>query len=476
MVLIALFAQILPLDEQVYEMLTRLEVRGIFVKLPDTRPYTLSQLEESFQWDVEVSPRDQFDLVALGFISAPQVNRRWAPVLRLQADDASFFLGGTVMASYRYSDTLHMLRAGPEIRYQGSIGPVGFFATHRVTFAPSWPDTVFDAKSWRGDERPVFAEIPDARLDLDLFPWLHLQAGRSQMHMGPVPNGGLILSTEPWGIDHAAYTLKWNGVSFTTLFSWLQSDKRMVLHRFEYVAPRWKLGLTEVVISNDSNDIFPYLAAPVAFYYFMQWNKRQDENILWGADASVILSPFRIYTELLVDDFAYEPATGPNKIGATLGGEWISILKSDVDLRIDYTAITKWTYAQRFDNQNYTFRGRLLGDDLGPDADRGRLVLSWRALPRLSFEALGFFERHGEGDVWRDIADDSANTPEEYHPPFPSGVVEGHLGGELDVKFRLIGRSYLSLSGGIQRVSNIGHVEDSTAFRPFLQTDLYWEF
>lgn len=471
-----MFAQILPFDGDVYEVLSRLEVKGVFVRLPDTRPYTLQQLEECFVWDAEVSLADEFDLVAIGLGTFPKVNKRWAPALRLKSDDASFFLGGAAMVSYRYWDTLHMFRAGPEVIYYGSIGPVGFFATHRLTYASNWPDTVFDAKSWRGDERPVFAEIPDARLDFDPFPWIHIQAGRSQMHMGPVPDGGLLLSTEPWGIDHAAYTLKWKGASFTTLFSWLQSDKRMVLHRFEYVSSHWKLGLSEVVISNDSNDVLPYVFAPVALYYFMQWNKRQDENILWGADASVILPPFRIYTELLVDDFAYEPATSPNKIGATIGGEWFSIFATEADIRLDYTAITKWTYAQRYDNQNYTFRGRILGDDLGPDADRGRLVLSWRTLPRLGFEAAGFFERHGEGDVWRDIADDSADTPEEYHPPFPSGVVENHLGGELDIKVRLIGRSWISISGTIERVTNIGHVEDSTAVLPCLQTVLYWEF
>ncbi|TET22911.1 MAG: hypothetical protein E3J71_04835 [Candidatus Stahlbacteria bacterium] len=439
--------------------------------MPDTRPYTRQEIVDGFNPQAELSRADSFDLQRFGFL--PGVSAaRWAPALALSADDASFELGGVLRTSYRLPDTL---RAGPDIRFEGSIGPASFFATHRLTYAYNWPDTVFDAKSWRGDERPVFAEIPDARLDFD-FNWLHLQAGRSQLHLGPVPAGGLFLSTEPWGLDHAAYSLKWKGVRFTSLFAWLQSDKRMVVHRFEYVAPRWKLGFSEAVVSSDTNDILPYLFAPAAFYYFMQWNKRQDENILWGVDASVLFPPVRFYTELLVDDFAYEPATGPNKIGGTIGGEWVSILSSEVDLRADYTAISKWTYAQRGSAQNYTFRGCILGDDLGPDADRSRLTVSWRIIPRISIEGLFFYERHGEGDVWHDFADDGAHDRETYHPPFPSGIVEHHLGIEGEVKLRLVGRSFLSFIARAEQISNLDHQEGSEEFRAVIQTDLYWEF
>lgn len=443
------------------------------VGLPDTRPYTWKDIERAIPAETsrELSPVDVFDL---NRIIAPTPDCPWAPALKLEGEGASFYLGGAVRASYRYADSV---RAGPEIRYYGNIGPASFFAIHRATYAPRW-DTVFDARSWRGDERPVFAEIPDARLDIDIFEWLGIQAGRSQIELGPVPDGGLILSTQPWGIDHAAYSLNWRGVRFTTLYSWLQSDKRMVLHRFEYVARRWKLGVTEVVVSSDSNDILPYIFAPTAFFYFMQWNKGQDENILWGVDATVIFPPFRAYTELLIDDFAYEPETGPHKIGATIGAEWISILKSEVDLRADYTAITKWTYAQRHDNQNYTFRGRILGDDLGPDADRARVWVAWRIIPRLSIELQGFYERHGEGNVWRDFADDGASQadPSSFHPPFPSGVVESHLGAEAEIKLRVIGRSHITLTGRLENVTNVDHVQGSSAVRPRLQADLYWEF
>lgn len=466
-----MFSQIIPLDDPIYEAIDRLETKGILVGLPDSRPYTRQEIMDAFKPQAELSEVDSFDLQRFGFL--PDIpDARWAPLAALSAEDASFELGGVLRTSYRLPDTL---RAGPDIRFWGSVGPATFFAAHRLTYAYNWPDTVFDAKSWRGEERPIYPEIPDARLDLD-FSWLHIQAGRSQLHMGPVPAGGLFLSTEPWGLDHAAYTLKWKGVRFTSLFAWLQSDKRMVLHRLEYVASHWKLGLSEAVVSRDTNDIFPYIAAPVAFYYLMQWNKHQDDNIVWGADASVLLPPFKLYAELLVDDFAYEPETGPNKIGGSIGGEWVSILSSEVDLCADYTAITKWTYAQRDSAQNYAFRGRILGDDLGPDADRTRLTVKWRIIPRLSLDILGFYERHGEGDVWRDFADDGAHDRETYHPPFPSGVVEHHLGIGGEVKFRLVGRSFVSLVARTEQITNLDHQEGSEGFRPLIQTDLYWEF
>lgn len=466
-----MFAQIISLDDPFIEAIDRLETKGILQGLPDTRPYTWRDIEAAIPTEpsVDLSRVDVFDMER---VIPPAPDYRFAPALKLKGDDASFNLGGALRASYLLPDSL---RAGPEIRYYGNLGPVSFFATHRLTYAYNWPDTVFDAKSWRGEERPVFAEIPDARLDF-YFDWLRIQVGRSQHHMGPVPDGGLMLSSQPWGIDHVAYTLKWKGVRFTTLFSWLQSDKRMVLHRFEYVAPHWKLGLSEAVVARDTNDMLPYLLAPAAFYYFMQWNKRQDDNILWSVDAVVIFPPFKFYTELLIDDFAYEPATGPNKIGGTIGGEWVSILHSEVDIRADYTAISKWTYAQRDSVQNHTFRGRILGDDLGPDADRTRLSVSWRIIPRLRLSLKGYYERHGEGDVWRDFAADGAHDRETYHPPFPSGVIEHHLGGDAELRLTLIGRSFIGVRGGLERVTNPDHTEGAEELRPWVQTDLYWEF
>jgi len=466
-----LFAQTVPLDDPFIQTADRLEAKGLLQGLPDTRPYTLQDLKEALERGGfgGASRADAFDMERL---MPPAPMRGFAPALRLETSETSFELWGALRASYRPPDTL---RFGPEIRYHGSIRWFSFSATHRFTYAGNWPDTVFDAHSWRGEERPVFAEIPDARLDLD-FDWLHLQVGRSQMQFGPVPEGGLMLSTQPWGLDHAAYTLRWRGVRFTSMYAWLQTDKRMVVHRFEYVASRWKLGLSEGVVSADTNDIFPYLAAPVAFYYIMQWNKWQDENILWSADATVLFPPVRFYAELLVDDFAYEPATGPHKVGGTIGSEWVSILASEVDLRADYTAISKWTYAQRHVNQNYTFRGRILGDDLGPDADRTRLVLTWRIVPRLSLKLKGYYERHGEGDVWHDFADDGAHDRETYHPPFPSGVVERRLGAEAGLRCVFLGRSFISLKGGVENVVNTDHVEGATETRPVLESDIYWEF
>jgi hypothetical protein len=467
-----LFAQIIPLDDPFIEAIDRLETKGILRGLPDTRPYTWKDIEAAIpaEQSAELSRVDVFDT---GRVMPPAPDYRFAPALRLKGDDAAFNLGGALCASYRLPDTL---RAGPEVRCYGNIGPASFFATHRLTYAYNWPDTVFDAKSWRGGERPVFAEIPDARLDIDPFNWLHVQAGRSQMQFGPVPEGGLLLSTQPWGIDHAAYTLKAKSLRFTTLYAWLQSDKRMVLHRVEFVMPHWKIGLTETVVARDTNDFFPYVVAPISFYYFMQWNKLQDDNILWGVDAAVIFPPFKFYAELLVDDFAYEPATGPNKIGGTIGGEWVSIFSSEVDLRADYTAISKWTYSQRDSVQNYTFKGRILGDDLGPDADRTRLSVSWRIIPRIGLRLKGYYERHGEGDVWRDFAADGAHDRETFHPPFPSGVVEHHLGGGAELRLTIIGRSFIGVGGGLERVTNLDHTEGAAEFRPSIQTDLYWEF
>lgn len=475
MIITLLFAQIIPLDDPAYIAIARLEAKGALQGLPDTRPYTEKQVFEAFNSEAALSRADSFDLASLGIIKSRF--KRWAPALRLQGNggesgaSAFFKLGGAVGASYKIPDSL---RAGPEVRYEGGIGPFSFFATHRITYAPKW-DSCFDAKSWRGDERPVFAEIPDARLDVD-FDWLHIQAGRSEIHMGPVPDGGLILSTEPWGIDHAAYTLHWKGVNFTTLFSWLQADKRLIMHRFEYASRTWKLGLSEALVANDSNDVFVYIAAPFAFYYFMQWNKLQDENILWSADAEVFLRPFKIYAEFIVDDFAYEPATGPNKIGGTIGAQWVSIFKSEVDLRADYTAITKWTYAQRHDNQNYTFRGRILGDDLGPDADRARVYISWRVAPPITLGFDGRYERHGEGDEWRDFQDDGAADSAAYHPPFPSGVVENRFSGRLDLKLTLIGRSYLDVWGKLVQTTNLDNVQGNNTTRARVGADLFWEF
>ncbi len=471
--LLMLCSQIIPLDDEANTTLERLEIKGIVCGLPASTPFTAKDIVFSNTDTAKLRPGsvDYFDVQR---IFAPTPETKFAPLLQLKGTGASFNLGGALQASYRYRDTLS---AGLDIKYYGNIGSaVSFYATHRLTFAANWPDSVFDAHSWRGNERPVFAEIPDAVINIDAFKWLSLQLGRCQMQYGPVPEGGLMLSTQPWGLDHASYSLKWKKLSLTTMYAWLEQNKRMVSHRFEYVAQKWKLGLTEAVVSSDTNEVLPYILAPAAFYYFMQWNKGQDENILWSLDASLILSPFKIYGELLVDDFAYEPETGPHKIGSTIGAKWVSVFNSEIDANLDYTFITKWTYAQRHDKQNYTFRERILGDDLGPDADRTRLIFSYRPLPRLTVGLKGFYKRHGEGDVWRDFADDGAHDRESFHPPFPSGVVEHHLGSEASLKYMFWGRSFVVLKAKAVRIQNLAHQENNNVFRPLIQTDLHWEF
>jgi hypothetical protein len=204
------------------------------------------------------------------------------------------------------------------------------------------------------------------------------------------------------------------------------TNRRYAAHRLEIAAGRFRLGFQEAVVYVSSRFEPAYLL-PVAFFYGNQFNERGDDNVLLGMD-SKWAGPWGVLEgELMIDDFIYDGDPAPQKVAWRVGARRsVALGETDLDLRLGYLRINRWTYTHRQPAAAYVAGNGttpnsdpLLGHALGPDADRWSLELQWR--PRLSTHLylLGTHTRRGEGN-----ADRTAWLPgEPYGIGFPSGDV-----------------------------------------------------
>jgi hypothetical protein len=136
---------------------------------------------------------------------------------------------------------------------------------------------------------------------------------------------------------------------------------------------RWgELGVSEAVVYSATIPEPAYLI-PLIPYYLSQHNERENDNDLWSLDIlGRPLPGLDVYGEFLVDDLQYERDTGhPDKYGATIGAaHYGSVLGSDLETRLEYSNVRKWTYTHERVEHRFAQDGRPIGFDLGPDADR----------------------------------------------------------------------------------------------------------
>ncbi len=87
-----------------------------------------------------------------------------------------------------------------------------------------------------------------------------------------------------------------------------------------------------------------------------------------------------LYSEFLIDDIQYDNIHDvPNKLGYTFGGDFFSPA-AGVGANLEYTAVQRYVYSQREVNNYYMHDGRIIGSQLGPDADRITGSLSYAGL------------------------------------------------------------------------------------------------
>jgi hypothetical protein len=309
-------------------------------------------------------------------------------------------------------------------------------------------------RAWRGAE----AVIERAYVRLGL-PWFELELGREPVWWGSGTQGTLLLSDNALPLDFLGISVAFGAARFEAIDAAISSGEGRFFsgHRLTWShRGRLTVGLSEVVVYAGERPDPSYLN-PLIPFYAAQWNRREDDNILWAADWTWIpLTGLKSYGEVLIDDYMYDPTPpAPDKRGFLCGLHVTDPASlPNTDLRLEYARLDRWVYTHRRALVSYVDEdGAVLGHRIGPDADLFTASAERQLTPRLRAGVLFARERHGEGRSpsrgWTD-GDDPRTQ-------FLSGVVERRVswGGRLEYEWSW--RLRTLLEGSIITVANSGN-------------------
>jgi len=276
------------------------------------------------------------------------------------------------------------------------------------------------SQDWAG----FLPAIEQAYANMD-FKYFTLELGRDQLLWGPGYRSALLISLNQPSLDFFRLRTHFGRISFESFVSAIDppSDTYLSGHRISFrITDRASLSASEVIIFAEQGLLLQYFN-PIIPYYVLQWNQKDQDNILWSLDGEY--RPFdglRVYGEFLIDDFQYEsnPPGAPNKLGLTVGGQYLPSFLPGLDLRLEYSRVNRYTYTHIFERNRYLNRDRCIGFWMGPDADQLYAELSYFFAPWLQPSLYYDRQRKGEGritETWQEGIDADGL-------PFPSGIVQ----------------------------------------------------
>lgn len=311
-----------------------------------------------------------------------------------------------------------------------------------------------------------------------------LFAGVGSFRWGPGRSGSLIMSGKAQPMPVVGYRLSRGNAEYVRFVGFMESEQRRRLfgHRLEYApTSRIALGVSETAAVSGDVSAALYLPFPGFPLYALQRSASQRDrtqdrlvNINFGADFSVWweLPPsfaldgddsveasttqprLELYGEIFVDDAQQKISNRtfiPDMVGGLIG---IDLPALPCDLRlganIEYVAITNFVYSHKNPDNNYLYRGVVLGHPVGPDSDALILTLSFRPHDRTELTLSGSIERHGEGRIGQSWSRDYG--PDDW---FLSGTVEKAVRVSLGIEH--------DLPGPVLLVGSLEHVARSNS-------------
>jgi hypothetical protein len=255
--------------------------------------------------------------------------------------------------------------------------------------------------------------------------YLDLVLGLTEARWGPGCSGTLLLSdaAPSYGVLRVETTLagrlELNAISAALS----QPDNRyLAAHRATlYITPSLSLGVAEAVRYDSASPGLLYVVnlIPYTLVHKIQTTDGDGEpgvpirnNVMWACDVSWRIAPgWRLHAEYLLDDWATETASMPNRMAAQLGIQHVRTLgRWPVSAVLEFTKVLRYTYATFYD-RDFVHAREPLGYEAGPDAERlyARLRLdtsvdwSWS----LHLDA----QRRGQGFLGEFWSPDSPQAP-----------------------------------------------------------------
>lgn len=325
----------------------------------------------------------------------------------------------------------------------------------RLRFDPDWYDTR------RNGFRPAEAYLDGQWRYAEVF------FGILDRNWGPSPVQGLLLSANPYNLDHLAIRLGTPGLQLQAIVTELDSrpdstgalaTRFMFQHRL-YVRPhgRWTLALWEGTVWGGTNrQLEPWYVNLLNLGWIVQGyggvgNANNVLGLDWERRGAVTA-----FGQLMLDDIQIEhqvPADRkPTSYGLTLGAKG-SFARKAVTWQAFYTQVSNLTYRNEDSVQVPLFH--LLGTGRNfADYDQATAKLGILARGGLLLEPELTLLRQGEGDP---------RLPHPLVPDYPAtatlfqGVVERTVRLALGASWEWRAWSVVA-NGGVHLVHNAGHV------------------
>jgi hypothetical protein len=269
--------------------------------------------------------------------------------------------------------------------------------------------------------------------------------GREYLRIGPGIDASLLVSSHSRPLDQIALTFENRWLRYDFITASLdatsyqqegvpaQQNRYLSLHHLQ-VRPLRSLyiGIGEAILYSSTGLELNYLN-PVLAYHGEQMNGPTGGNTLGSIHvAAMPARGLTLYGDLLIDDIQIEKSgpgdLEPNEYGFMAGLRWADPFSlQGADFSSEYTRITNRTFnGQGGPWEKWLHRNEPIAHFLGNDFDRWLTGFSWWPRPAWRVACTIDLRRRGEGRIEKAFDSPWMDTllGEEYHEPFPTGVVE----------------------------------------------------
>ena len=343
----------------------------------------------------------------------------------------------------------------------------------RLKYDPDW----FGKK-----DRAIAGRTAEAYLDAQ-WKFGDVFFGRMDRNWGPPGIQGLLLSANPYGLDHFAISVGSAKLKLQAIATQLDDrdlmglvvHRFMVQHRLLFAPERWGVALWEgTVLAGRDRSFEPWYLNALNVGILEQWNSGGNVNSFVGLDIEH-RARVSAFGQLMLDDIQVDRAGAsdqkPVSYAVTLGARG-GIGNAAVAWRVYYTRVTNLTYRNEDSLQVPLYH--LLGTGRNFD-DYDQLTGTLALLPRagLLLTPEVTYLRQGEGD------------PRLPHPPVSAysttptifqGVVERTLRVAVTGSYAPSARIGLSFDAGVHRISNFQHTSGDTRTRFLGRVTLTYRF
>jgi hypothetical protein len=334
----------------------------------------------------------------------------------------------------------------------------------RLKYDPDW---------WGRKDRGIAARTAESYLAAQ-WPIGEVFFGRMDRNWGPSGIQGLLLSDNPYGLDHLAFAVGTRNFQLQAIATQLNDSTDStgaVVHRYVaehrvWIHPnaRWTVALWEgSVLSGTDRTFEPWYLNVLNLGYLEQFNTGTNANSFLGLDVEWRgdVTPF---AQFMLDDIQVDRKTPkdlkPSSYGLTIGAKG-GLGIAPLAWTAYYTRVTNLTYRNEDNLQIPLYHRVGIGRNFD-DYDQATLELGFIPVPGLLVHPEITFLRQGEGD------------PRLPHPPisaYPTtptifqGVVEHTFRVAISGNYAPSERLGLTVGAGLHHVTNFEHTTGDTRTR-----------